>query len=151
MNSEDKYATLHLRNQLCFPLYACARKIINAYTPFLKEINLTYPQYVTMMVLWECKSISMHELGKILYLDSGTLTPLLKKLETMGLVCRQRSKEDERVLLINITESGIELREKALKIPEGMVCRLNQEHPLFDKNEALKLKEQLYRIIEALE
>lgn len=151
MNSEDKYEALLLRNQLCFPFYAATRKIISAYTPLLKEINLTYPQYITMMVLWETNTLSMHDLCKYLYLDSGTLTPLLKKLESMGLICRKRSTEDERVLLVSITEAGLKLRDKALTVPEGMICRVNRNGELFGKEEAEKLKKQLYRIIEVLD
>ncbi|MGN0951371.1 MAG: MarR family winged helix-turn-helix transcriptional regulator [Mitsuokella sp.] len=141
---------LLLQNQLCFPLYASARKIVAAYHPFLKAIGLTYAQYVTMMVLWEEKSITMHELGKRLYLDSGTLTPVLKKLEGMGYVKRRRQPEDERVLLVDITPEGETLREKAEKVPYEMGCLLNRKGDLFTPAEVEILKKQLYRIIEAL-
>ena len=100
----DKYDVLRLDHQLCFPLYACAKEIVRRYKPFLDEIGLTYTQYITMMVLWEKKQVSVKELGESLFLDSGTLTPLLKKMEQKGLLTRERSKEDERVLLVTITE-----------------------------------------------
>lgn len=111
MTEPIKCNPLLLSNQLCFPLYASARKIVAAYHPFLKEIGLTYAQYVTMMVLWEEKSITMHDLGKRLYLDSGTLTPVLKKLEGMGYLTRSRKPEDERVVIVEITREGMGLRK----------------------------------------
>lgn len=117
MNEKDACNPLLLKNQLCFPLYASARKIVAAYTPFLKEIGLTYAQYVTMMVLWEEKAITMRDLGERLYLDSGTLTPVLKKLESMGYVKRYRKPDDERVVVVEITPDGIALRDKALEVP----------------------------------
>ena len=101
----EKEDLLLLDKQLCFPLYACARKIVAAYHPFLKKIGLTYTQYVTMMVIWEEKEISVHDLGERLYLDSGTLTPVLKKLESFGYIERHRSTEDERVVIAILTES----------------------------------------------
>ena len=114
---ESKYDALKLENQLCFPLYACSREIIKQYKPFLDEIELTYTQYITMMVLWEKKSLTVKELGRHLYLDSGTLTPLLKKLEEKGLVTRNRSTTDERNLIVTITPAGEELKDKAVGIP----------------------------------
>jgi len=119
---EDKYAGLKLGNQLCFPLYACSREIVKKYKPYLDELDLTYTQYITMMVLWERGQINVKELGECLYLDSGTLTPLLKKLETKGWVTRQRAKEDERVLIVTLTDKGRELRDKAAVVPEKMSC-----------------------------
>lgn len=113
----DKYDVLKLDNQLCFPLYALSKEIVRKYTPFLNEIDLTYTQYIVMMVMWEDREISVKDLGKRLYLDSGTLTPLLKTLEKKGLVKRERSKEDERFLVVSITEEGMALREKAVDIP----------------------------------
>ncbi len=111
---------LKLENQLCFPLYAAARSVVKLYTPFLSAIGLTYTQYITMMVLWEKKAVGVKQLGERLYLDSGTLTPLLKKLEGQGLVTRRRSTEDERNLIVEITQKGEALREDALKVPEQM-------------------------------
>ena len=98
---DHKYDALKIENQLCFPLYACSREIIKRYKPFLDEIDLTYTQYIAMMVMWEQREVNVKELGKRLYLDSGTLTPLLKKLESKGLVSRKRSREDERNLIVS--------------------------------------------------
>lgn len=151
MTDKSSCNPLLLGNQLCFPLYASARKIVAAYNPFLKEIGLTYPQYVTMMVLWEEKKITMHDLGKRLYLDSGTLTPVLKKLENMGYVTRSRKPEDERVVIVKITPEGQALREKAEKVPYAMGCLVNRKGELFTPEEVETLKKQLYRLIHALE
>ncbi len=114
---KSKYDVLKLENQLCFPLYACSREIVKRYKPFLDEIDLTYTQYVAMMVMWERKSVNVKELGECLYLDSGTLTPLLKKLEAKGLVSRERSEKDERNLVVSLTQEGDKLKEKAVEIP----------------------------------
>ncbi len=115
---------LKLSNQLCFPLYALSRKITSHYLPLLEKIGLTYPQYLVMMVLWEEDSVSVKELGHKLMLDSGTLSPLLKKLEDRELVVRKRLKEDERVVIITLTESGEKLKESASLIPEQIKCSL---------------------------
>jgi DNA-binding MarR family transcriptional regulator len=108
---------LKLENQLCFPLYACAKGVVAKYKPLLDEIDLTYTQYITMMVLWEKKSVNVKTLGESLFLDSGTLTPLLKKLAEKKLITRERSSEDERNLVVDITAKGEALRKKAEKIP----------------------------------
>ena len=120
MNNEEKYEALKLCNQVCFPLYACSKEIIRKYKPFLDEIDLTYTQYITMMVLWEKKSVNVKTLGESLYLDSGTLTPVLKKLESKGYITRERSSEDERNLVVSITKDGEDLRDKAISIPGKM-------------------------------
>ena len=119
MNNEN-YSSLLLENQLCFPLYAASREIIKRYKPFLDEIGLTYTQYIAMMILWERKTVTACEMGKLLFLDSGTLTPLLKSMEKSGLVIRQRCKSDERCLTVSITEKGMMLRNKAAEIPKKM-------------------------------
>lgn len=126
---ENNYGKPTLDSMISFPLYACARETIKLYNPFLNEIDLTYTQFIAMMVLWERGPVSVKELGKALLLDSGTLTPLLKKLEAKGLLTRRRSTEDERVLIVSLTEKGQALREEAMKIPQRMVQRLsiNQE------------------------
>ena len=128
-----KYEELKLENQLCFPLYACAKEITRHYRPYLDEINLTYTQYITMMVLWSENEINVKDLGKKLYLDSGTLTPLLKQLEAKEYITRTRSKDDERVLDVKITEKGLKLREKASKIPSKMTncVKLTEEEAKF--------------------
>lgn len=116
----DKYDAIKLDNQICFPLYACAKEIVRRYKPFLDELDLTYTQYIAMMVLWEEKEINVKELGKKLYLDSGTLTPLLKRLEQKGMVARRRDQKDERILMISITAEGEAIKEKAVEIPYKM-------------------------------
>lgn len=116
----DKYDCLKLGNQLCFPLYACSKEIVRRYKPFLDEIDLTYTQYITMMVMWEQKEIGVKALGEYLYLDSGTLTPVLKKLEEKGYVSRARSKDDERNLIVSITKEGEALKDQAVEIPQKM-------------------------------
>ena len=116
----DKYDVLKIDNQLCFPLYACAKEIVRKYKPFLDEIDLTYTQYIAMLVLWEEKEINVKALGKRLYLDSGTLTPMLKRLEQKGLISRQRDSRDERNLIVRLSEQGEALKEKAVEIPHKM-------------------------------
>ncbi len=120
--SDAMYDRLRLENQLCFPLYACSREIIKQYKPFLDELDLTYTQYITMMVLWERTSLTAKELGEALFLDSGTLTPLLKKLEAKGFLTRKRSAEDERSLVVTVTDAGLALRDRAVRIPEAMAA-----------------------------
>ena len=117
---EEKYDCLKLKNQMCFPLYACAKEIVRKYKPFLDKLDLTYTQYITMMVLWEKKEMNVKEIGEALFLDSGTLTPLLKKLENKGYVTRCRSKEDERSIIVTITPEGEALRDQALCVPSEM-------------------------------
>ena len=122
---EEKYESLKLSKQLCFPLYACSREMIKLYKPYLDELGLTYTQYITLMVLWEHKAMTVKALGQELYLDSGTLTPLLKKLEEKGLVTRRRSDLDERNLIVTITELGESMRDRALHIPGEMTKCVN--------------------------
>ena len=138
----DKYDVLRLDHQLCFPLYACAKEVVRRYKPFLDEIDLTYTQYITMMVLWEKKQVTVKELGESLFLDSGTLTPLLKKMEGKGLLTRERSKEDERVLLVTITEEGEALKEKAVNVPSQLMSCITM-----DPKDAAKLYELLYKAL----
>lgn len=111
---------LKLENQLCFPLYACAKEIVRRYTPLLEPFGLTYTQYIAMMVLWEHKTVTVKDLGNHLFLDSGTLTPMLKKMERSGWLCRTRSKEDERIVIISITDRGEELHNKLAEVPVKM-------------------------------
>ncbi|MBO6164066.1 MAG: MarR family transcriptional regulator [Lachnospiraceae bacterium] len=120
-----KYDGLKLENQICFPLYACSKEIIRRYKPLLDKLDLTYTQYITMMVLWEKQQSSVKALGEMLYLDSGTLTPVLKKLEAKGYIERHRCREDERSLVVTITEEGYKLRERALVVPEKMSSCVN--------------------------
>lgn len=136
------YDKLKLDNQLCFPLYACSREIIRLYKPYLDEIGLTYTQYITMMVLWERKLVTVKKLGEILYLDSGTLTPLLKKMEAAGLLIRSRDKKDERSVIVELTEMGEQLKDRAVDIPH----KIAQCVPL-NKEEAGELYRLLYQVL----
>ena len=123
---------MKLENQMCFPLYAASREVIKRYRPFLDEVGLTYTQYIAMLVIWETGTISVRDLGRRLYLDSGTLTPLLKTLEKNGLITRRRSDKDERMLLVNTTKAGHELQAKASSIPEEIRSAI----PLADQDAA---------------
>ncbi|MBV1756726.1 MAG: MarR family transcriptional regulator [Dethiosulfatibacter sp.] len=116
---------LKLENQLCFPLYASSRLIVRLYTPVLEPLGLTYTKYIVMLALWEKDNIGLKDLGDILFLDSGTLTPLLKKLEVQGLVSRERNLEDERNINIKLTKQGIQLKEAAKNIPEKIGSCIN--------------------------
>lgn len=118
---------LKLKNQLCFSIYACSRAITKIYKPFLNKLGITYPQYLVMLVLWEENSIALKDLGSKLHLDSGTLTPLLKRMENMNLISRQRSSEDERLLFITILEKGQKLKDQALTIPECILKSTNTD------------------------
>lgn len=141
----DKYDALKLDNQLCFPLYAASREVVRLYRPYLDGIGLTYTQYVTMMVLWEDKKISVKGLGERLHLDSGTLTPLLKGLEKKGYVTRKRSEKDERFLDVELTPEGEALKEKAVEIPAKVGSCVKLE-----PSEAAELYRLLYKIMEQL-
>ena len=114
----SKYDILKLENQMCFPLYAISREIIKLYKPYLDQLNLTYTQYIAMLVMWEEEKIVFKELGKKLHLDSGTLTHVLKKLESMGLIIKYRSKEDDRVVIVELTDTGRKLKDEAITVPE---------------------------------
>ena len=114
----DDYPQLKLEGQLCFPLYAAARKIVNVYNPLLKQIGLTYTQYIVLLALWEYGKTTVGELCRALYLDCGTLTPLLKKMEENGWVVRTRSKGDERVVNVSVTDAGWKMREQVKDLPE---------------------------------
>jgi DNA-binding MarR family transcriptional regulator len=119
---EDRCEALLLDNQLCFALYTASRLMIQAYQPLLDPLNLTYPQYVAMLVLWENDGLTVSELGKRLSLDSGTLSPLLKKLEQKRLIARERKAEDERSVMLKLTAQGRELKQRAKPVPEKMAC-----------------------------
>ncbi len=140
----QKYEQLLLKNQLCFPLYACGRKIVAAYTPYLKPLGLTYTQYIVFMVLWEKGSVNVGQLGGILHLDAGTLTPLLKHLEKDGYVTRERSKEDERVTIVNITKKGEALKEKCKDIP----LKIASETKGMTEDDAKELYRLLYLFLD---
>lgn len=141
-----EYDALLLRNQLCFPLYAAAKEVVRLYKPFLDEIGLTYTQYIAMMALWESRSLSVKELGGRLYLDSGTLTPLLKKMEAQGLVTRTRSAADERSVIVTLTGQGEALKQRAVQVPAKMSKCI-----LLSDEEAKTLYDLLYRVLRSVE
>ena len=145
MPDEHEFDCLKLENQLCFPLYACAKEVVRRYKPFLDEVDLTYTQYIAMMILWDRKEVTVKALGECLYLDSGTLTPLLKKLESKGLIRRHRSNEDERNLLVTITDEGMALREKAVNVPMQMGACIHLE-----PKDAMELYRLLYLVLGTL-
>lgn len=139
----DKFDCLKISNQLCFPLYACSKEIVKRYKPYLDPIDLTYTQYITMLVVWEEKEITVKALGDKLFLDSGTLTPVLKKLEQKGYVKRTRSKDDERNLIITLTAEGEVLKEQACAIPAKMAKCVS-----ISKEETIQLYNLLYKLLE---
>ncbi|MBQ2656504.1 MAG: MarR family transcriptional regulator [Erysipelotrichaceae bacterium] len=136
---------LKLENQLCFPLYVASKEVIRKYRPYLEALDLTYTQYIAMMVLWEEKEINVKDLGSRLYLDSGTLTPLLKSLESKGYIKRYRQDEDERVVMTELTRKGERLKEKAALVPEKMAACLKLQN-----KEALELYRLLNKVINSL-
>lgn len=142
----DKYDAIKIDHQLCFPLYACAKEIVRRYKPFLDEIDLTYTQYIAMMVLWEEKEINVKALGKRLYLDSGTLTPVLKRLEQKNLISRQRDSKDERNLIVSLTAEGEQLKEKEVEIPQKMAGCVK-----LDENDAAVLYRILHEMLQTFE
>ena len=141
----NEFDCLKLENQLCFPLYACSKEIVRRYTPFLDELDLTYTQYIVMMVLWSEEEINVKELGKKLYLDSGTLTPVLKKLESKKYISRKRNKNDERNLIVKITKEGADLKNNAKKVPDKLGKCINLE-----QKESKQLYDLLYKVLENL-
>ena len=143
---EKNYDALKLENQLCFPLYACAKEVVKRYKPYLDELDLTYTQYITMMVMWERKSVNVKELGENLFLDSGTLTPLLKKLEAKGYITRERSKDDERNLVVSITEKGDALKDDAIEVPYKMVQCVH-----LTKEEGQELFRLLHKLLDTVD
>ena len=136
--------SLKLENQLCFPLYACAKEIVRRYTTLLEPLGLTYTQYIAMMVMWEHKSISVRDMGKLLFLDSGTLTPMLKKMEKAGWIQRKRSERDERMVILTITARGEELHDMAAEIPSKMARCVTLEN-----DEALQLYSLLNKMMKS--
>ena len=141
----DKYESIKLDNQVCFSLYATSREIIKLYKPFLDKFNLTYTQYIAMLVLWEDEKSTVKDIGRRLHLDSGTLTPLLKKIESMGLVTRYRDVNDDRVVVVELTEKGKLLKEDITEVPHEMACKINMS-----KEELINLKIHLDSLLESL-
>lgn len=147
-DGNEKYDVLKLQNQVCFPLYACSKELVRQYGPYLKELDLTYTQYLVMLVMWEREKVSSRELAECLHLDYGTLTPVLKRLERAGYLMRERSAQDERQLTLSLTEEGRELRSGAVTIPPAIAeCMgLTQEEFVtlyMLTNKALKHMEQV--------
>ena len=140
------YDCLNLENQLCFPLYVCSKEIVRKYKPFLEKIDLTYTQYIVMIILWEYGKMNLKDLGNKMYLDSGTLTPLLKKLEIKGYIKRNKSCEDERNLMIELTKKGESLKDEAMDIPNKNGGCLN-----LDNEDTTTLYELLYKILNNIE
>lgn len=134
-----------LENQVCFPLYSAANAVIRAYRPLLDKLDITYSQYLVLMVLWQQNGINVKDLGSKLHLDSGTLTPLLKRLEAKGMVERRRGVSDERVRELYLTEAGQALKQQAFCVPEEMLCQLD-----FDVEELVTLKTMCERIVAKL-
>ena len=142
----DKIPQLLFENQICFPLYSAANAVVRAYRPLLTELDITYLQYIVLMVLWQESSLNVKELGQRLNLDSGTLTPLLKRLESKGLVERMRSAQDERVRVITITKEGMGLKAKARDIPHKLACSIG-----LPAAKAKELKKLCQQLLEALD
>ena len=146
MAAENKaYESLKLCNQVCFPLYACSKELIRQYGPHLKELGLTYTQYLVMMVLWEKQTVTSRELAECLHLDYGTLTPVLKKLESMGYINRKRDEKDERNLILTLTEAGEALKERAALIPPQMSACIRM-----DPQDAIQLYTLLHRLLDTM-
>lgn len=150
----DQYPELHLDNQLCFSLYSLSRKVIQNYTPLLKPLGLTYPQYLVMLVMWqglESKPegkqgrLAVSQLTEKLKLDTGTVTPLLKRMEGKGLLSRKRSEKDERIVMVSLTPKGIALREAAMSIPQALLCQAEA-----DAQQMIQLRETLKAVLASL-
>ncbi|GAA0103888.1 organic hydroperoxide resistance transcriptional regulator OhrR [Paraclostridium sordellii] len=138
----DKYEKIKLDNQLCFSLYAASREVIKTYKPYLDKYGLTYTQYIAMLVVWEHEKITVKEMGQKLHLDSGTLTPVLKKLHSMELIDKYRDKNDDRVVIVEVSEKGKKMKDEIIEVPEKMYCK-------FGKNieDAIELKRLLDNLL----
>ena len=143
-----EYEQLKLKNQLCFPVYAASRLIIREYQPFLDKLGITYPQYLVLMILWETDVITVNEIAKKLILNTNTVTPLLKRMESLDIISRERSSSDERKVMIRLTEKGKEMREAACLIPQQLVEKIIANS--LDINRLIELKNSLTILIDAL-
>ena len=141
----DQHKTPQLGNQLCFPLYVIAKEITGLYRPLLEELDITYPQYLVMMVLWEHQRLTVNQIGEKLFLDSGTITPILKRLEAKSYIVRQRKIEDERVVEISLTDEGERLQDKACLIPEKMNDRLD-----LSETDVQELKQAISKLLDKI-
>lgn len=146
---EDEFAALYLEHQLCFPLYAASRFTTKIYAPYLEELGVTYPQYLVLLVLWQYGEQSVKDIGQRLYLESNTLTPLLKRLTQKGLVKRERAQADERTVLVSLTEQGQGLREKASLIPQRILGSFQSE--AISEGELLAFQKTLHKLLGVLE
>jgi DNA-binding MarR family transcriptional regulator len=144
----DTAAALYLENQLCFPLYAASRMTTKIYAPLLNTLGLTYPQYLAMLVLWQHGAQTVNQIGNRLYLESNTLTPLLKRLEQKGLITRRRSPKDERSVLVQLTEPGAQLKNKAKEIPKTIIESFNDSR--LTEPEVLQFQKTLFKLVEIL-
>jgi DNA-binding MarR family transcriptional regulator len=142
------YDQLRLENQICFPLYAASRLVIQEYQPYLDKLGITYPQYLVLMVLWEIDNIPVSEITRRLILNTNTITPVLKRMEAQGIITRQRSQDDERKVIVTLTPKGKELQIEAASIPDKLVAGLLSDNA--NPEELQILKDQLYRIIQYL-
>lgn len=142
----EQSENLRLENQICFPLYAIAKEITGLYRPFLDELDITYPQYLAMMVLWEQDGLPVTHIAEKLLLDSGTLTPLLKRLESKGFIARKRKKEDERVVQVFLTEKGEKLQQTACDVPGKILEKINVQI-----EDLLELKESIHKILNKIQ
>jgi DNA-binding MarR family transcriptional regulator len=142
------YEQLKLGNQLCFPVYAASRLIIREYQPFLDRLGITYPQYLVLMILWEEDGLPVNDIAKKLILNTNTITPLLKRMDRDGIIRRKRSGEDERKVIVQLTEKGRELQEEAARIPEKLAGRLIEGELGID--DLIRLKETLDSMIRSL-
>ena len=142
---DTKSNSLHLDQQLCFALYSSSRLIVQSYDAILKELGLTYPQFLVLLALWEKNPLSVKQIGENLHLDSGTLSPLLKKMQTKGLVKKMRSNKDERIVTIMLTASGRNMQKTAAKIPHQIFCKLQMK-----EKEVIDLRKQLQALTHVL-
>mgnify|MGYP000877116553 CR=1 FL=1 len=149
MSSSNEFSALFLQNQICFPFYAISRLTIKLYEPLLNELGITYTQYLVLLVLWQEDQLTVNEIGSRLFLESNTLTPLLKRLEQKALLSRVRSQEDERKVVISLTEKGQALKLEAVKIPGKILENFSGE--AFSMEEAVQLQQHLFRMLEALD
>ncbi len=139
------YDQLKLENQLCFPVYAASRLITREYQPLLEKLDITYPQYLVLMILWEEGQLPVNDIARKLILNTNTITPLLKRMEQQGLLERKRSKEDERKVMVQLTEKGEQLQEQAARIPEQLVSQLSKSD--LKAEDLIRMKEQLNALI----
>ena len=143
---KEEFPQLLLDGQLCFPLYAASRKVVNHYTPYLKPLGITYTQYLVLLALWECGNCTVGDLCRRLYLDNGTITPMLKKMEEEGFIIRNRSRKDERVVTVTVSDKGWALRQKVKDVPETL-----EQHISMPREDSYQLYLLLHKLLEALE